>query len=811
VKHTIRLLLITSGIFIFTNSLFSQNPKKQVKAVRIEQAPVIDGLLNEGVWQAAQPATDFIQYDPYNGPDATERTEVKILYDNVALYIGAMMYDISPDSILTELGFRDSDNLNADFFSVDISTFNDGLNSVAFMVTASGVQLDAKVYNDDDDDDWNAVWQSEVKIVDSGWSAELKIPYSALRFPEIKDQTWGLNLWRSIRRKRETDSWNFVDKEIDGKDKQAGELTHLIDIKPPLRLSLTPYVSGYVENLADDANWGYSFNYGMGLKYGINESFTLDATLIPDFGQVQSDDQIYNLSPFEVYYEEKRPFFTEGTELFDKGDIFYSRRVGDEPDLYWAVNDSLGEGEYISDNPGKAKLINATKISGRTNGGLGIGVFNAMSANTFATIKDSLNNSRTIETQPFSNYNMVVLDQNLRNNSYISFYNTNVYKGKNHYTANVSGTEFQLFNKSASYSFFGMFNTSQKYNPHEKTDLGFLYSWRLIKTSGQLRFHVGQHVETDTYNPNDLGYLQSNNEISYNASLDYNFYDPFWKLLNLYNSITVWYESLYAPRNFTEFGIFARTRGTFRNYLTTGLNIDINPVESHDYYESRTDGRVYLEPPKWELGTWFSPDYRKPFIIDLRVNFERSSRYDQTSYSIVFSPRWRVNDRLTFRLNSEYERDLNDIGYVDDRTIEEAKQIIFGRRNLQTVENVIQTTYIFNNKLALDFRLRHYWLKALYNKFYRLDQDGYPDPTDYNTNNDFNFNAFNIDMIVRWEFAPGSELAVAWKNAILTFNDGEVVNKFFNNLKNTLESPADNSFSVKLLYYLDYLYLKKKK
>ncbi len=799
-------------IFLISGTVFGQTKKKQVVALKIANHLNIDGLLNEPIWQEAAPAGDFVQYDPYNGPPATEKTEVRILYDNVAIYIGAMMYDTSPDSILTELGFRDTDNLNTDYIAFTISPFNDGLNAIVLGTTASGVQYDAKIYNDHNDKSWDAVYQSKVQILDNGWSAEIKIPYSVLRFPEKDIQTWGFNIERSIRRKREMDTWNFIDKEIEGKLRQAGEITNLTNIKPPMRLSFTPYVSGYLEKKADDPNWGYSFNYGMDLKYGINESFTLDMTLIPDFGQVQSDDEIFNLSPFEVYYEEQRPFFTEGTELFDKGNIFYTRRVGNIPDGYGAVYDSINEGEYVSDNPSKTKLINATKVSGRTNKGLGIGVFNAMSLHTFATITDSTTGkTRKIETQPFSNYNMVVLDQSLKNNSYISFFNTNVYKGKNYYTANVTGTEFQFFDKNSSYCINGKFNLSQQYNPSSSADLGFTYNISLAKTSGQFRARVTRWVENDTYNPNDLGFLHANNEIGHSMNLQYNFYDPFWRLLSWYNSISLWHQTLYSPHEFIEFGINVHSRGTFRNRLSVGFNIESLPFDQNDFYEARTKGRVFVQPASWEISSYLSPDYRKAFIVDVQGSFERSAKYDQTEWNIALSPRWRTNDKLSFKLIFDYENDMNNIGYVDDINVDNVNEIIFGRRNLQTVENVFSTTYIFNNLLALDFRLRHYWLIAKYDQFYLLDDDGYLQNTDYNENNDFNFNAFNVDMILRWEFAPGSELAIAWKNAILTYNESEITDKFFNNLQKTLNSPADNSLSVKLLYYLDYLYLKKRK
>ncbi len=811
-RNKLTRLFFTLVLLCFATGITAQEiNKKQLEAWRTHEEPTIDGLLNEPQWQQADAGTNFFQYDPYNGPPATEKTVIRVMYDDVAIYIGAMMFDTAPDSILTELGFRDSEDLNADYILFEISPFNDGLNASQFGLTASGVQYDAKSYSDDADEGWDAVWESKVQLLDNGWSAELKIPYSALRFPETATQTWGFNAERSIRRKREIDTWNFINKKISGKTKQAGELTGLHNIKPPLRLSFTPYVSGYLEKNASAGSWDYTFNYGMDLKYGINESFTLDMTLIPDFGQVQSDDQIYNLSPFEVYYEERRPFFTEGTELFDKGDIFYSRRVGDQPEGYGAVGDSLHEGEFITENPAKTNLLNATKVSGRTNKGLGIGVFNAISGATYATVSDSSGKTRRILTQPFTNYNMVVLDQNLKNNSYLSFYNTNVYKGRDHYTANVSGTQFRLYNKSASYSVYGQFNLSQKYNPGDKTDLGFMYNVKLDKTSGRFRFGLSRYVESDTYDPNDLGFLQANNEVNHNLDFSYNFYDPFWKFLNLHNSITIYHSSLYAPNNFVEFGVAASSRGTFRNHLSLGFDLWVRPGDEHDYYEAREPGRVFIRPPEWSVGGFFSPDYRKAFIVDGNLDYERSAEYNRTNWSVRLAPRWRINDRLTLRLSSSYDMESNDIGWVDTYTDFGASDIIFGRRDLQTVENIIKTTYIFTNKLALDFRLRHYWLKAIYSRFYKLSQDGYLLDTPYDENNDFNYNAFNIDMIIRWEFAPGSELAVAWKNAVLTYNESVITNRFFDNLRNTIESPSDNSFSIKLLYYLDYLYLKKRK
>ncbi|PLX20559.1 MAG: hypothetical protein C0597_04030, partial [Marinilabiliales bacterium] len=203
------------------------------------------------------------------------------------------MYDNNPDSIIKDLGVRDEfTHMNSDLFTVLISTFNDGVNAVEFMVSASGVQSDGKHNGNHGDPNWDGVWQSEVNITDNAWIVEMRIPYSALRFSKEESQTWGIHFFRQIRRYREWSTWNFADNNVQGFINQMGEINGINDIEPPLRLSVTPYVSAYLENDGDDNSWGNDFNAGMDLKWGISQSFTLDMILIPDFGQVQSDDEI---------------------------------------------------------------------------------------------------------------------------------------------------------------------------------------------------------------------------------------------------------------------------------------------------------------------------------------------------------------------------------------------------------------------------------------------------------------------------------------------------------------------------------------
>lgn len=289
---------------------------------------------------------------------------------------------------------RDKIGVN-DYVGVVLDTYNDKINAVGFYLTPLGEQYDAKYSSTSgEDDSWNAVWDGEAQLQVDGWTFEMRIPYSALRFVSKDNQTWGLNITRNRKKSGRQFMWNPVDPNVNGFINQEGQWTGIEKIKSPVRLSFSPYFSTYanhypnVDSKLED--WTSSFNGGVDVKYGISDAFTLDMTLVPDFGQVQSDNKVLNLTPFEVRYNENRPFFTEGTELFSKGNLFYSRRVGGEPIHVGDVYDQLGANEDVINNPLQSKLINATKVSGRTKKGFGLGVFNAITKPMYATIENSV-------------------------------------------------------------------------------------------------------------------------------------------------------------------------------------------------------------------------------------------------------------------------------------------------------------------------------------------------------------------------------------------------------------------------------------
>lgn len=813
--------MITKFVFIFTllfihSYLPAKVYERSAQATRIsDDKRQIDGWLNEDFWNSITPINDFIQHSPDFESAPSFQTDVRIAYSDKAIFVAAVMHDPSPDSILTQFGNRD-DWLNADYFGIRLDTYDKMQDAYIFEVTASGVQRDRRIQ----DRTFDAVWQSAVQITSEGWTLEMKIPYSALRFPMKDVQNWRLQLTRSIRRYREFDQWALEEKGSSNKLVYWGKLTGIKDIKAPLRLSVTPYLSVSAEHYDDkDAttnNISHGFSGGMDLKYGINESFTFDMTLLPDFSQVKSDKEVKNLSAFETVHGENRAFFKEGVDLFHKSGLFYSRRIGQTPIDYGAVDDALHEGEAIIDNPSKATLINAAKISGRTTKGLGIGVLNAITKKTYATIEDTLGNRRKLMTDPSTNYNVLVLDQALKNNSSVYLVNTSTLRGNHYRNANVTGSGISLIDNTSTYRLNGSGVLSQLYNTTDTNEgdepgkhyLGYRYNLSFSRIKGNFHFNIYRRVKNDTYNINDLGLNHRNNEIRNGIWLSYRIYEPFWELRNFYNSISIRQVKDFTTNENINLVLDYDGRGTFKNYLSLWYGINHSLKKRYDYYEPREEGRFYLRPQYTSGNIGVSSDYRKPLAFDARFRIA-TDEHGYNSKTYVLRPLLRVNEKFSFNHRIRFTEQENSKGYVDN--IDTTSTIIFGNRDLTTFENTFTSRYIFKNNLSLSLWMRHYWYQGEYDQYYELTQDGkLEEENEYQENNDFNFNSFNIDLVFGWEFAPGSNLNLVWKNSIL--DDSEtLMDDFFQNLNSTFRAPQRNSFSVKILYYLDYQNINKQK
>ncbi len=806
-------------LIVLTFEARSQDSLKTYTTLRAESAIKIDGILDEPSWQLAPMMNDFFQYLPNEGTSPDHPAEVRILFNDDAIYVGAILYDSSPDSILKELGARDAEDINADYFRICLDPYNTRQDAYFFGVFASGVQFDHKV----SDYTYDAVWESEVKITDKGWVVEMKIPYSAIRFPKKSEQLWAFQVNRYVRRTREFTQWAKTPSKTNNSQIYWGTLKGINNVTAPLRLSFTPYLSSYLESspvIDNDGHTNYSnsfsYNAGADVKYGIDERFTIDMTLLPDFGQVQSDDKVKNLSYREVTYDENRAFFKESVELFDKHQLFYSRRIGKLPTGFYDVDSQLNSGEYIKDNPSKAKLLNAIKLSGRTDHGMGVGIFNAITDNTYAIVSDSAGNSRKILTEPTTNYNVFVVDQQMKNNSNFYVINTNVIRNKQYNDANVTGSGFSLSNKKNTFAFEGQGALSQQFNrvagaPNgEYTNtLGYNYGLGLKKLGGTFEYGGARSVYDNNYYTSDLGYQVINNKIVYEFYVKHNLNQP-WKFLrNSYNNFNYTYATHFQTGKPVINEVNLNFFGTFLNYNSLFFGGGFTPDYTYDYFEPRIEGRYSISPKYYYSFIGISSDYRKAVALDLNLNMSNFiDQFVSEGYNINATLRYRISDKLTVKLISYFGIDPYNLGWVD---IINNDEVIYGLRKLNTYTNEINAIYLFKNDMFISVNARHYWVTGRYRKYLDLQQDGgFEDNYIYATNNDFNYNAFNIDFVYSWQFAPGSNLSIVYKNAIESDEAQITKTPTYNeNFKKVINDPQSNSISIKLLYYLDYQNVKK--
>jgi len=810
-------ILLAFSIFFCVTGFAEKNPepqsdRKSVRTEKVKLSPKIDGLADDSIWKTIPAISDFHQYQPVYNASPTFRTEVKIAYDDYAIYLFAQMFDPNPDSILRQLGLRDEDHLNADMFSVGFDTYNNQLDAYYFMVTASGVQIDWR----ESDETYDAVWDSEVLITEEGWTAELKIPYSSLRFAKMPSQIWGMELTRSIRRYRETNQWSLEVLDADNDLPYWGVLEGIKNIEPPVRLSATPYLllqAEHYPNTASANDISTAIGGGMDLKYGISESYTLDISLLPDFSQVQSDNKIKNLTAFETVYEEQRPFFKEAVDLFMKGDIFYSRRIGKTPAGFYDVDNLLNNNEHLRKNPVQQKLVNATKISGRNKKGLAMGLLNAITANTNAIAEDEDGNTRKILTDPLTNYNLLVFDQALKNNSSVYITNTNVIRNSSYRDANVTASGLTLNDKSNTYRLNISGGVSQIFYSGNNTEVqpkntrGYKYGFSVMKTKGNFQCSAGRSGMDESFNANDMGLTVFNNYNLNTASMSYNIYKPFWILREMMNKLSISNQNNFTTHKPESNKLRYNTFLTSLNYFSIWAETGYFFTETYDYYEPRTPGMYYLKPKATWGDLGYSSDYRKTFALDGNISGYFASRDDSKGFSTEISPIMRLNDHFSFKLSFSYEKNLNDYGYADRK----GDMVIFGNREINTIINSLSSKYLFRNNISLSLTARHYHSTGEYGSYYELLDNGRLQPlTDYTDIQDFNFNSLNFDMVFSWIFAPGSSLNFIWKNEVTT-ETNQINGHYFNNLHSTYQEPQLNNISLKVLYYIDYQRLKNNK
>lgn len=784
-------IFICIASFLFS---FSQT-KKSVSTKKTTENISIDAELNEASWKDAEIATDFVSLEPKNGTPIPEefKTEVKILYSNDAIYIGAKLYDPNPEKILKELVERDEIG-TSDFFGIFINGYNDGQQEFRFFVTAANGQIDTNFTSaEGEDGSWNAIWESNAKITDFGYVVEMKIPYAALRFPEKEKQTWGLNFFREVRRERQKYTWSPIDNKIGAISQQAGILTGIENIKTPTRLFLIPYSSFYLSG-SDAQKTKGELKGGLDVKYGINDAFTLDAILVPDFGQTKYDNVILNLGPFEQQFNENRPFFTEGTDLFSKGNLLYSRRIGQTPDL----NLNIAANESVA-YPGAVNLLNAMKISGRDKDGLGIGFLNAITEKTMATATNSIDNStRQVEVSPLTNYNVMVFDQRFNQNSSVTFINTNVTRNGSFRDANVTGLLFDLNNKTNKYNISGGLKSSSINDVENKN--GYNASLYFAETNGKFRYSFGSEYMSKDFEINDLGINFRTNYYSFSGNTNFRILNPN-KTFNTFRINLNSYFEFYTPTNqiqASNFNVNLNSTNKKNHYFGAGINF--NPFKNYDYYEPRVADRYFVNPTNIGGFLYFSSNYNYKFAVDINPYITHVINQNRYEAGINISPRYRFNDKFSLTYSFDYFKQQNDIGFIDF----EGSNIIFAKRNRDTYTNSISSKFSISSVMNFNLSVRHYWSLAENNKINNLNEDGsLALNTTYTGNKNSNFSTWNLDLSYSWWFAPGSQMSILYRNNAATFD--RTINKNFNsNFSSLLQDNLNHILSISIRYFIDY-------
>ncbi len=411
------ILLLASGIYGQTNGT-QEEARKQYKATEITSAPVIDGILDEPVWKEGSWVDDFTQHEPYNGKKASQRTEFCVVFDKDNMYVGIKAFDTSPDSIVNRLTRRDQ--VDGDVAGVIFDSFHDLRTGFLFGSSSSGVKFD-QMFSDDgqqEDSSWDPNWWVKTSINSEGWVAEMKIPFSQVRFEKNSGDVWGLQFFRILYRNNETDFWQHIPKDAPGFIHLMGEMTGIEQIKPRKIFDVTPYTVASTETFTAEPENPFrskgrlsKLNGGIDAKIGVTNNMTMDLTINPDFGQVEADPSEVNLSAYETFFREKRPFFIEGNNITNFGlgigdggvgndNLFYSRRVGRRPQGWPELDD---EDRWHAKVPTNTTILGAAKLTGKTKDGLSIGFVEAMTAEEQAEI-DTVGGRKSETVEPLTNY-----------------------------------------------------------------------------------------------------------------------------------------------------------------------------------------------------------------------------------------------------------------------------------------------------------------------------------------------------------------------------------------------------------------------
>ncbi len=842
----------------------------------MDMPPSIDGLFDEAIWNEVDWTQDFVQNEPYEGKPPSQETAVKILFDDDNIYVAIKAFDSAPDSIETRLSRRD--NMDGDFAGIQFDSYYDKRTAFTFLVTAAGVKIDLFMTKNGGDEDvsWNPIWYVKTRVVEDGWNAEMKIPLSQLRFDRDTSSIWGMQVARYIFRKQEVSLWQRIPQDAPGWVHLFGELNGMKGIKPKRQVELAPYAVGsydtYKEEDGNPFRDGKDLDYKVGLdgKVGITNNMILDFTVNPDFGQVEADPSQVNLTAYELYFEEKRPFFIEGKNLFSfpiidiGGDsdlsaenLFYSRRIGRRPQ----GRPNLQANEY-SKLPLFTSIIGAAKITGKTKGGLSYGIMESVTAEEKAEI--DMEGTRRYETvEPLTNYAVGRIQQEFNkgqtilggvvthtkrrindpNLNYlhsdalsggINFLTTwkdrNYYFSLNNVFSQVRGSEEALIRTQRSpVRFFQRPDAKHIGVDSTRTSLSGFGGRLGIGKQGGGHFTYGAIFtwKSPGLETNDVGFLRSTDDIIQIFHAGYRIWEPFSIFRSMNINLAQWHAWNFGGVN-TVTGGNLNLNMQFKNYWRFGGGLNAGT----DSYSSSTlrGGPMFRSPGRLTNFLYVSSDDRKKVIISAKASngwgMEQSSRSQNFGISLNFRPM----NTLQFSFDPSISLSKRQLQYISDKSMDGDPRYIFGTIDQKTLILNFRINLSLTPDLSIQGWFQPFIASGDYSEFKRITQpqadqfsnrfhtftsneisydadfnayfiDENSDGTDDYAfgNPDFNIEEFLMNLVLRWEYVPGSELYIVWSQSRNGFEgDGRFI--LNEDIREMFRIVPHNIFLIKLSY-----------
>jgi hypothetical protein len=798
---------------------------KKAVALRVETPPVIDGQLNDPQWQKAPPLLDFTQFDPEEGALPTELTSVRILYDDRALYVGVICYDAHPERVVRQLTRRDRSS-EADRFSVMVDSYFDRQTAFVFVANVSGVQSDGVLSQDGSvyDLTWDAVWTVRTRVYQDGWSAEFEIPYDALRFAEQPGEvyTWGINFRRYISRKKETDEWVMVPRSELLQISRWGTLEGMRGIVSPLHLEFLPYVSGTASyhTAVPGSPWNSSYKGqgGLDLKYGIARNFTLDASINPDFGQVEVDQSVLNLTVFETRFPEKRPFFVEGAQLFTFGSsvdntplsLFFSRRIGKRPTGSPYVIPPAGGS--VEDNPQVTTILGAVKLSGRSHGGLSVGALSAGTDEEDAVLADAAGNTTRMTTEPRGTYNVIRVKQDFEDGSWLGGLGT--VAAREHVDPALSGgLDWNVRFGDGTYTLDGYVagahasadRTLSNGSSGRDGAAGRLLFSRIAAEhwlyTGSFDFY------TRFFNINDVGFFAQPHDLGGYTQLIYreNFATGMFRR---YAFSMVPEARWNWDHILTSALIDASFTGEFMNFWRLMLEYTLS-LPAYDDEERGIIG-IYRRPTNHAFKLQVQSDPRAAVFATLNASYGTDELHKQLwSASVGLTVRpvsWvELNPLVYWARTRNEEAWVFPGGNITDPSVGSAPFSVFGSRSVEQLDFELRGIVTFTRTVSLQFFSQMFLARGEYGA-YRLFAGGRAMSYDYPAfsgfvSPGFNEAVLNANVLLRWEYVPGSTLYLVWTQE--RFGDTGVFGTGFDRrLEDAFALPHDDVLLLKVSYWL---------